>query len=136
MKESVKKEVEEYMTRYGVSYSLEEFRYKTDWLFISQYRDLSEDFIREFKNEVEWAYICKYQELSEDFVREFKDKILWGYEEVYQNLSPEFIYYEVKDLLNDFLIWFCIENSKITKEFIQEKDYEEKIHSRFELLDI
>ena len=44
-----------------------------NWKKISEYKYLSEDFIREFKDYVDWYNISLYQKLSEDFIREFKD---------------------------------------------------------------
>ena len=52
-----------------------------DWIYISRYKTLSEDFIREFKHKVKWYLILKYQTLSEDFIREFKHKV---------NIMPRF----------------------------------------------
>ena len=43
---------------------------KGNWLMISRYQKLSENFIREFKDKVNWEYISKYQTLSEDFKKE------------------------------------------------------------------
>ena len=52
---------------------------KEDWVWISTYQHLSEDFIREFKDRVKWGFISIYQHLSEDFIREFKDRVKWGF---------------------------------------------------------
>ena len=46
-----------------------------DWLYISVYYKLSENFIREFQDKVHWVHISYKQELSENFIREFKDKV-------------------------------------------------------------
>jgi len=46
-----------------------------DWVYISRYQKLSEDFIREFKDKLDWNYISRCQKLSDDFIREFKDYI-------------------------------------------------------------
>ncbi len=102
---------------------------------ISHHSVLSEDFIREYEDRVVWGYICDKQNLSEDFVREFKVKVFWGYDNLYRNLSPEFIY-EMKDMMNKFSMYCCVKNNKITREFIEEKNYENKIHSRFEILQL
>jgi hypothetical protein len=44
-----------------------------DWKDISEYQQLSEDFIREFDDKVNWKIICENQQLSEDFIMEFVD---------------------------------------------------------------
>jgi len=46
-----------------------------DWLYISVYYKLSENFIREFQDKVNWVNISIYQKLSENFIIEFKHKI-------------------------------------------------------------
>jgi hypothetical protein len=47
---------------------------EVDWLDISFYGTLSEDFIRKFQDKVNWNCISQYQKLSEDFIREYQDK--------------------------------------------------------------
>ena len=92
--------------------SLEEI----DWLNISRYQKLSEDFIREFKDEVNWVCISENQKLSEDFIREFKDKVNWFWISKYQKLSKDFIR-EFKDKVN----WFWISKyQKLSEDFIRE----------------
>jgi len=72
---------------------------KWNWIEISEYRYLTEDFIREFKDKVDWWYISYYQELSESFIREFKDKVEWNNISYYQELSEDFIR-EFKDKID------------------------------------
>jgi hypothetical protein len=46
-----------------------------NWIYISYFQKLSEDFIREFKDKVSWDHISASQKLSEDFIRKFKYKV-------------------------------------------------------------
>jgi hypothetical protein len=64
---------------------------EVDWVWISQYQKLSEEFIREFSKKVYWGYISEYQKLSEEFIREFSDKVDWYNISEYQKLSKGFI---------------------------------------------
>ena len=75
MKKTVKNEVEKLIKELNLDCTVKEFKDKVDWVNISQYQKLSEDFIREFKDEVDWGWISVFQKLSEDFIREFKDKV-------------------------------------------------------------
>jgi hypothetical protein len=43
-----------------------------DWDLISEYQELSENFIREFKDKLNWEKIKLYQILSEDFILELE----------------------------------------------------------------
>lgn len=53
-----------------------ELKDRVDWDTISEYKNLSEDFIREFKDKINWIAISIYQNLSEDFINEFKDRFI------------------------------------------------------------
>ena len=75
MKQSLKKEIEELIKTLGLNCSIKEFENKINWYQISQYQNLSEDFIREFKNKVDWDYVSQSQNLSEDFIGEFENKV-------------------------------------------------------------
>lgn len=48
-----------------------------NWIDISEFQKLSEDFIREFQNKISWYDISYFQKMSEDFIREFQDKVDW-----------------------------------------------------------
>jgi hypothetical protein len=65
---------------------------KIDWIDISKYQSLSEDFIREFQDKVNWKWISKYSNLSEDFILEFKNKVNWNAIMIieFPNLTKEF----------------------------------------------
>lgn len=62
-----------------------------DWVWISEKKKLSENFIREFKDEVDWWRISSKQKLSEDFIREFQRKVDWKWISCKQKLSEDFI---------------------------------------------
>jgi len=87
-----------------------------DWEHISQYKYLTEDFIRMFHNKVHWGLICTDQILSEPFIREFKDEVNWFYISYYQALSESFIK-EFKDKVD----WNNISYAqKLSEPFIKE----------------
>lgn len=64
---------------------------RVQWNYISEYQELSEDFIREFQDEVNWRWVSEYQKLSESFIRKFRNKVDWTVISAYQKLSNEFI---------------------------------------------
>lgn len=98
---------------------IREFKDKVNWTYISQYQKLSESFIREFKDHVDWSMISKYQKLSESFIREFQDKVSWGYISGFQKLSESFIR-EFQDEVG----WYWIsKHQKLSNEFIKEFKY-------------
>lgn len=74
-----------------------------NWRTISQYKSLSEDFIRKYQDKVNWEDISYHQKLSEDFIIEFKDKVCWKNICKSQDLSDEFIK-EYRFNLTDLLI--------------------------------
>ena len=46
-----------------------------DWMYISYYRTITEDFMREFKDYIIWKGVCLSQKMSKEFIMEFIDKI-------------------------------------------------------------
>ena len=60
-----------------ILYKFIQINKNVDWLHISVYYKLSENFIREFQDKVDWYWVSKFQILSEDFKKEFKHKIKW-----------------------------------------------------------
>lgn len=87
-----------------------------DWTYISEFHELSEDFMREFKDKVNWDCISASQKLSEDFIREFKDKVSWNWISNYQKLSEDFI-----REFSDRVSWLPISvNQKLSEDFIRE----------------
>ena len=85
-----------------------------DWLDISRFCKLSEDFIREFNNEVKWNYISLKQVLSEDFIREFIDEIKWYAISKHQILSENFI----SEFANQVDWWAISRYQKLSNEFL------------------
>jgi len=76
---------------------IREYQDKLDWWNISQYQKLSEEFILEYQFYVScfwrsdyWINISQYQKLSENFIRENEDKVCWKYIFKYQKLSENF----------------------------------------------
>jgi len=60
------------------------------WRKISDYKYLSEEFIKEFKNEVNWNDISCCQKLSARFIDEFIDYMY--YKELFRNIYKERFY--------------------------------------------
>ena len=52
-------------------YKLNYFADEVYWNWISEYQDLSEDFIREFPDKVDWDQISKYQVISDKFLKDY-----------------------------------------------------------------
>ena len=95
---------------------IRKFKDKVDWMNISYAQKLSEKFIREFQDKVEWYFISQNQKLSENFIREFKDKVNWNYISYAQKLSENFIR-EFQDKVN----WQDIShNQDLSENFIRE----------------
>jgi hypothetical protein len=132
MKDSVKKEVEKLIKTYKLNCSIEEFKDKVNWNYISHYQKLSENFIREFQDKANWIYISAKQKLSENFIREFQDKVDWECISYYQELSENFIY-EFEDKLD---IKYLIKDNKITKKRLLEIKKDNKVNNKYELLQL
>ena len=66
---------------------LEEFRDRISWRNVSQRPGLSEETIRRFQNYVIWPLICRHQKLTEGFIAEFADRVNW------EPLSPFSAYF-------------------------------------------
>ena len=117
MNNKVKKEVENLIK--NIIYfncTIKEFVDKVNWFDVSQFQNLSEDFIREFRNKVDWEVISIHQKLSENFIREFKDYFYWDCISEYQKLSENFIR-EFKDKVS----WNNISGyQKLSENFIRE----------------
>jgi hypothetical protein len=139
MKESLVKEIKGIIEYYNLNCSVKEFKDKVDWIDISVYQSLSEDFIREFQDKVNWNCIPAFQHLSEDFIREFQNKVDWIDISVCQSLSEDFIrefqdkvnwnyISECQHLSEDFIrefqdkvAWYCISSRQsLSEDFIRE----------------
>ena len=124
MKTKVKKEIQKLIKKLELNCTVEKFKYRVNWNYISRYQKLSEDFIREFQTEVNWYYISKYRKLSEDFIREFQDKVDWYYISKYQKLSEDFIR-EFQDKVKwDYILCSQKLSKKFQKEFKDTLDLE------------
>ena len=64
-----------------------------EWIDISKFEELSEEFIRQFANNIDWYWISRNQKLSKQFIREFADKVNWYWIVVtqHQRLNKKFI---------------------------------------------
>ena len=119
MNKTVEKEVEKIIKEYKLNCSIEEFKDKVNWDYISYSQKLSESFIKEFQDKVYWDCISIYQKLSEDFYKEFKDKININYLKTNKNIDVD------------------IEKITTIKVIFKDSGKKEKtINNRFEILDI
>jgi len=99
-----------------ISFSIDE------WIEISKYQYLSEDFIEKYKNEVYWGCISAYQSLSEDFIERYQDKVNWCWISMHQSLSEEFI-----EKHENKVYWNCISRyQSLSEEFIEK--YKDKLN--------
>ena len=73
-----------------------------------------------------------YSVYSEEYIREHQDTIDWYLVSYYSIISEQFIF-EFRDKLN---MNYLLKNNKITKERLEELEYENIVHSRLEILDI
>jgi hypothetical protein len=141
MKKTVEQEIKKIIEELNPNITIDEFRDNADWSSISEYQQLSEDFIREFQDAVDWEIISYYQRLSENFMREFQDKLDWSRIAHYQRLSEDFIR-EFRDRLDmmdvsihqelseDFIkefhkddVWdweYLVRHQKLSEEFFRE----------------
>ena len=75
MKNSVKKEIEEIIKIEKLNCSIEDFKNKVNWYWVSRDQDLSEEFIREFKNYVDWHSINLRYNITKKDIEEYEKKI-------------------------------------------------------------
>ena len=143
MTPQLEKEIQEIIDNNNLNCTIKEFIDKADWINISGYQRISEEFIREFKDKVNWYLISQYQKLSEKLIQEFKEYVDWENISYHQKLSEEFIkefkfYVHWKSIseyqklseefikeFKDYVNWKCISQyQKLSEEFIKEfKDY-------------
>lgn len=45
--------------------------------FVSQYQELSENFMRKHADKLDWFKLSIHQKFSEQFAREFQDRVFW-----------------------------------------------------------
>lgn len=93
---------------------LNEFK-KQEWIYISRYQKLNEQFIREFRKKVKWNIIAMYQNVSRDFINEFNKKIDW------KRISMETLTEEYMEKYKDKLIWVYVTEASLknmSDEFI------------------
>ena len=65
---------------------INEFNYY-EWVEISCFEYLTEEFIQKYENKVHWGCISINQKLSENFIEKYKNKIDWYWISSYQILS-------------------------------------------------
>ena len=87
-----------------------------DWYLISQFQNLSEDFIDKHSGKVDWIAICRTQILSELFIEKNLDKLDWYYISMYQKLSERFIRKHIRKIDINWLMG----NEKISKNIKSE----------------
>lgn len=91
-----------------------DFSIQMNWIQISKYKYLCEDFIEKYADKVDWYYISMDQHLSENFIDKHTDKVDWNQISIYQNLSEDFI-----DKHTDKANWYFISiYQKLSEDFI------------------
>jgi len=115
------KEIENFINNFQIKTKKEQiyFYKNVDWVIISKYFILPEDFIREFQDYIIWPYISNFQLLSENFMREFQNEIDWYWVSVSQILSENFMR-EFQDKIHWILI---IDKQHMSSNFIKEFKY-------------
>ena len=103
----IEKFFEENMDNFGV-----------DWVNISIFQKLSEEFIEKHYDKVDWYNISKYQKLSEELIEKHIDKIDWDCISKYQTLSEDFI-----EKYIDKVYWYFISKCQKLSELFIEKHY-------------
>lgn len=58
-----------------ISKEIAEWDDRIDWSYISQYQNLTEDFIRKYSEVLDWSHLVKNQKLSRKFLKEFEYKL-------------------------------------------------------------
>lgn len=88
-----------------------------DWIKMSMYEKINEEFILDFYGYVQWPYIYKYTTLSENFIDEScRDYFRWEYIVKFQQLSEQYMT-KYKSKLNFELVW---RHQKYSEHFIKE----------------
>ena len=89
--------------------------YKDNWMKISGYQKLSEEFIERHKDKVDWIRISIFQKLSEEFIERHQDKVNWKLISGNQKLSEDFI-----ERHQDKVDWYVISGyQKLSEDFIK-----------------
>lgn len=119
MTRKVRKEVEELIKGYDIesNMSAEDLRDNSPidgswphwWIDISRKHSFSEDFIVEFKNKLGWSNVSRYQKLSFNFIVEMDDYIKMDY---------------------------LLKNKNFSMDRFKEYKETQKIHSRFEIMEL
>ena len=118
--ETLTKEIETLIKDCNFDCTVEDFKDKVDWHWISKFRCISEEFVREFQNSLDWQSfnnnLQSIYNFSEDFIREFKDKLDWDkLSDRGVKLSEEFI----REFQNK-VDWYLISKWQIlSEEFIR-----------------
>ena len=63
----------------------------TGWKYISEFEQLSEEFMEKYQDNLWWDAISCQQKLSEPFMIKFQDKINWRWISSFQVLSEDFM---------------------------------------------
>ena len=82
-----------------------------EWIEISQFKYLTEEFMEKYKNKVNWLYISKYQNLSGEFIHKYKEKI--NFKHISKQNKINYFQYQVKNNI--------ISNSEYLKEILKLK---------------
>jgi hypothetical protein len=95
-----------------------------NWNFISQFQNLSEEFIEKHSGKVHWYKISVYQNLSEKFIEKHLVEVNWAGISLCQELSEQFI----KKHIRKINFYYLMINDKISNKI------KDKIEKEFYLL--
>jgi len=77
MNKTVEKEVEKIIKEYKLNCSIEEFKDKVNWDYISYSQKLSEDFYKEFKDKININYLKKNKNIDVDIEKITTIKVIF-----------------------------------------------------------
>ena len=123
---------------------------------------LTENFIRDYQDKLDWMRVCIKQNLSESFMMEMEDRVLWNYAAENQKMTESFILanahrlnyyclvknrvgvklsnnliYELSDRIDESIFEeLFIKKGKISSVELSRIRDKNKIHNRFEILDL
>jgi hypothetical protein len=100
---------------------IKKYKGQMDWLSLSCYQELTDEFIDEFKEEIYWDAISERKDLSIDFLRKYKEKIIWYEYTTYNKLEEETIIEFAQ-----YLDWDQISASQVLSENLI-RDYKESV---------
>ena len=92
-----------------------------NWLNVSEYEYLTEDFMREFHKYLDWDLMSMTQKLSEELIWEFRDRVDWQNIAACQKIRDGFICRISTFIDDDDFKEIFIDSGIITEERLEEE---------------